>query len=120
MRAHFAIAAAAALCVLGTVACSTTPTGTAGYPSPAALTAGATAVEAGYAVACGFSKSCTPADNKAEADAAKAINDFIAGTYTEAYNTGSVTQALVDNEAALLADVSKIIADIKGGRHRSG
>jgi hypothetical protein len=79
------------------------------------LSTGLMLAQTGYATYCAVEAKasfCTAANARKLADAAKAAQDAI-DTYAAAEASGNATQALLSHAQALIADVAKVVADIK-------
>lgn len=94
---------------LGLVACAST-TDTSKWPDPQTLQVGLTVAEAGWTAYC-TSKHINCNDPKVTA-AETAAQDALTA-YSEAYATGNVTQALLDNLNKALADVVALISQFQ-------
>jgi hypothetical protein len=100
------IAAIALVTVLGLTACATQDTSK--WPSPQTLQTGLTIAEAGWTAYCTSKHlDCTLAAN-----AEKTAQDALTA-YTQAYASGNVTQALLDNLNKAIADVAALIAQFQ-------
>jgi hypothetical protein len=107
------LAAIALVATLGLTACAGQDTSK--WPSPETIQIGLTTAEAGYVAYCAAkpdANACSEGSQQKVAIVETAANDALTA-YSEAYATGNVTQALLDNLNKAIADVVALIAQFQ-------
>ena len=106
----------AAIAALSLSACATGTQDTSKWPSPTAVQVTVTTAEAVYVAYCASQEHAKICEGHQQdvTDAETAVQAGVA-TYTEAYNTGNITQATLDNLNADIAAFMKVLADIQSG-----
>lgn len=97
--------------------CATGNGGNSNLPSPSSLEAGLALAVGGYTADCAAQPTVSWCSKAAQKEAQACVDAANAGlaTYTEAYNSGNVSQALLDNEETLVPALVACIANVKKG-----